>query len=68
LFWNISSRSKKHTMRCSFLDRQGIITSSLNFQKKLLQFIILLKSWCAIESESNDEEIILSILRTYTGI
>jgi ATP-dependent DNA helicase RecQ len=53
-----------------FLDRQGIITLSQEFSEKiLLQFIIPSKELMRYMSlNRNDEEIILSILRTYTGI
>jgi ATP-dependent DNA helicase RecQ len=51
-----------------FLDRQGIITLSRIFRKILLQFIILKELMRYMSLNRNDEEIILSILRTYTGI
>ncbi len=53
-----------------FLDRQGIISLSQEFSEKiLLQFIIPSKEVIRYMSlNSNDEEIILTILRTYPGI
>jgi ATP-dependent DNA helicase RecQ len=53
-----------------FLDRQGIITLSQEFSEKIsLQFIISSKEVMRYMSlNSNDEEIILAILRTYPGI
>lgn len=53
-----------------FLDRQGIITLTQEFSEKIIiQFIISSKEVIRYMSlNSNDEEIILSILRTYPGI
>ena len=53
-----------------FLDRQGIITLSQQFSEKItLQFIIPSKEVIRYTSlNSNDEEIILAILRTYPSI
>jgi ATP-dependent DNA helicase RecQ len=53
-----------------FLDRQGIISLSQEFSEKIsLQFIIPSKEVLRYMSlNSNDEEIILTILRTYPGI
>ena len=53
-----------------FLDRQGIITLSQEFSEKItLQFIIPSKEVIRYTSlNPNDEEIILTILRTYPGI
>ena len=53
-----------------FLDRQGIITLSQEFSEKIsLQFIISSKEVLRYTSlNPNDEEIILTILRTYPGI
>jgi len=53
-----------------FLDRQGIITLSQEFSEKItLQFLISSKEVIRYVSlNSNDEEIILAILRTYPGI
>lgn len=53
-----------------FLDRQGIITLSKEFSEKItLQFIIPSKEVIRYTSlNPNDEEIILTILRTYPGI
>ncbi len=53
-----------------FLDRQGIITLSQEFSEKItLQFLISSKEVIRYMSlNSNDEEIILAILRTYPGI
>lgn len=53
-----------------FLDRQGIITLSQEFSEKItMQFIISSKEVMRYMSlNSNDEEIILAILRTYPGI
>lgn len=53
-----------------FLDRQGIITLSQEFSEKIsLQFIISSKEVIRYMSlNSQDEEIILTILRTYPGI
>ena len=53
-----------------FLDRQGIITLSQEFSEKiLLQFLIPSKELLRYMSlNRNDEEIILTILRTYAGI
>ncbi|NRS89293.1 ATP-dependent DNA helicase RecQ [Flavobacterium sp. 7E] len=53
-----------------FLDRQGIITLSQEFSEKIsLQFIISSKEVIRYTSlNTNDEEIILTILRTYPGI
>ena len=53
-----------------FLDRQGIITLSQEFSEKItLQFLIPSKEVMRYMSlNQNDEEIILSILRTYPGI
>jgi ATP-dependent DNA helicase RecQ len=53
-----------------FLDRQGIITLSQEFSEKItIQFIIPSKEVIRYMSlNSNDEEIILTILRTYPGI
>ena len=53
-----------------FLDRQGIISLSQEFSEKIsLQFIIPSKEVIRYMSlNSNDEEIILTILRTYPGI
>lgn len=54
----------------SFLDRQSIISLSQEFSKKVsLQFIIPSKEVIRYMSlNPNDEEIISTILRTYTGI
>lgn len=53
-----------------FLDRQGIITLSPEFSEKItMQFLISSKEVIRYMSlNSNDEEIILAILRTYPGI
>ena len=53
-----------------FLDRQGIINLSQEFSEKItLQFLIPSKEVIRYLSiNSNDEEIILAILRTYPGI
>jgi ATP-dependent DNA helicase RecQ len=53
-----------------FLDRQGIITLSQEFSEKIsIQFIIPSKEVIRYMSlNQNDEEIILTILRTYPGI
>ncbi|WP_284651326.1 RecQ family ATP-dependent DNA helicase [Flavobacterium terrisoli] len=53
-----------------FLDRQGIITLSQEFSEKItLQFIIPSKEVIRYMSlNPNDEEIILTMLRTYPGI
>ena len=53
-----------------FLDRQGVITLSQEFSEKIsLQFIISSKEVIRYTSlNPNDEEIILTILRTYPGI
>ena len=53
-----------------FLDRQGIITLSPEFSEKItIQFLISSKEVIRYMSlNSNDEEIILAILRTYPGI
>jgi len=53
-----------------FLDRQGIINLSQEFSEKItLQFLISSKELIRyISLNSNDEEIILAILRTYPGI
>jgi len=53
-----------------FLDRQGIINLSQEFSEKItLQFLIPSKEVIRYTSlHSNDEEIILAILRTYPGI
>ncbi|NRT15291.1 ATP-dependent DNA helicase RecQ [Flavobacterium sp. 28A] len=53
-----------------FLDRQDIITLSQEFSEKIsLQFIISSKEVIRYTSlNTNDEEIILTILRTYPGI
>ncbi|MBU2060702.1 MAG: ATP-dependent DNA helicase, partial [Bacteroidetes bacterium] len=52
-----------------FLDRQGVITLSQEFSEKIsLQFIISSKEVIRYSSlNPNDEEIILTILRTYPG-
>ena len=53
-----------------FLDRQGIISLSQEFSEKItLQFLIPSKEVIRyISLNPNDEEIILSVLRTYPGI
>jgi ATP-dependent DNA helicase RecQ len=53
-----------------FLDRQGIISLSQEFSEKIsIQFLISSKEVMRYMSlNSNDEEIILAILRTYPGI
>jgi ATP-dependent DNA helicase RecQ len=53
-----------------FLDRQGIITLSQSFSEKItMQFLIESREVIRYTSlNSNDEEIILAILRTYPGI
>jgi ATP-dependent DNA helicase RecQ len=53
-----------------FLDRQGILTLSQEFSEKItMQFLIPSKEVIRYMSlNSNDEEIILAILRTYPGI
>jgi ATP-dependent DNA helicase RecQ len=53
-----------------FLDRQGVITLSQEFSEKVsIQFVIPSKEVIRYMSlNSNDEEIILTILRTYPGI
>lgn len=53
-----------------FLDRQGIISLSQEFSEKIsLQFLIPSKEIIRYNSlNPNDEEIILTILRTYPGI
>jgi ATP-dependent DNA helicase RecQ len=53
-----------------FLDRQGIVSLSKEFSEKiLLQFLIPSKELLRYMSlNRSDEEIILSILRTYAGI
>ena len=53
-----------------FLDRQGIITLTQEFSEKIsLQFIIPSKEVIRyISLNPNDEEILLTILRTYPGI
>jgi len=54
----------------TFLDRQSIISLSQEFSKKVsLQFIISAKEVIRYMSlNPNDEEIISTILRTYTGV
>lgn len=54
----------------AFLDRQSIISLSQEFSKKIsLQFIIPTKEVIRYMSlNPNDEEIISTILRTYTGV
>lgn len=54
----------------TFLDRQSIVSLSQEFSKKVsLQFIIPTKEVIRYMSlNPNDEEIITTILRTYTGI
>lgn len=53
-----------------FLDRQGIVTLSQEFSEKItMQFLIPSKEVIRYTSlNPNDEEIILTILRTYPGI
>jgi ATP-dependent DNA helicase RecQ len=53
-----------------FLDRQGILSLSQGFSEKItLQFLIPSKEVIRYTSlNPNDEEIVLSILRTYPGI
>lgn len=53
-----------------FLDRQGILNLSQEFSEKIsMQFLIPSKEVIRyISMNSNDEEIILTILRTYPGI
>ncbi|MFE3870893.1 ATP-dependent DNA helicase RecQ [Flavobacterium sp. ZS1P70] len=53
-----------------FLDRQGILTLSQEFSEKItMRFLIPSKEVIRYMSlNSNDEEIILAILRTYPGI
>ena len=53
-----------------FLDRQGVITLSQEFSEKIsIQFIIPSKEVIRYTSlHPNDEEILLTILRTYSGI
>ncbi len=53
-----------------FLDRQGIVTLSQEFSEKIsMQFLIPSKEVIRYTSlNPNDEEIILTILRTYSGI
>ncbi|WNM19015.1 ATP-dependent DNA helicase RecQ [Flavobacterium capsici] len=53
-----------------FLDNQGIITFNQEFSEKItIQFLISSKELIRyISLNSNDEEIILTILRTYPGI
>jgi ATP-dependent DNA helicase RecQ len=53
-----------------FLDRQGILTLSQNFSERItLQFIISSKEVMRYMSlNSQDEEVILTILRNYPGI
>lgn len=53
-----------------FLDRQGVITLSQEFSEKIsIQFIIPSKEVIRYMSlHPNDEEILLTILRTYPGI
>jgi ATP-dependent DNA helicase RecQ len=53
-----------------FLDRQGILTLSQEFSEKItMQFLIPSKEVIRYMSlNTNDEEIILAILRTYPGI
>ena len=53
-----------------FLDRQGVLTLSQEFSEKVsIQFIISSKEVIRYMSlNTNDEEIILTILRTYPGI
>ena len=53
-----------------FMDRQGILTLSPEFSEKItMQFLIPSKEVIRYMSlNSNDEEIILAILRTYPGI
>ena len=53
-----------------FLDRQGIVTLSQEFSEKIsMQFLIPSKEVIRYTSlNQNDEEIILTILRTYPGI
>src|SRR6478736_4191488 len=53
-----------------FLDRQGVITSAAEFSEKpTVQFIVPSKEVIRYTSlNPNDEEIILAILRTYSGI
>lgn len=53
-----------------FLDRQGVITLSQEFSEKVsIQFIIPSKEVIRYMSlNPNDEEIVLTILRTYPGI
>lgn len=53
-----------------FLDRQGVINLSQEFSEKVsIQFIISSKEVMRyISLNSQDEQVILSILRTYTGV
>ena len=53
-----------------FLDRQGVISLSQEFSEKVsIQFIISSKEVMRyISLNSQDEQVILSILRTYTGV
>ncbi|WP_309641851.1 ATP-dependent DNA helicase RecQ [Flavobacterium sp.] len=53
-----------------FLDRQGIVTLSQEFSEKItMQFLIPSKEVIRYTSlNPNDEEIVLTILRTYPGI
>jgi ATP-dependent DNA helicase RecQ len=53
-----------------FLDRQGIVTLSQTFSEKIsMQFLIPSKEVIRYTSlNPNDEEIVLTILRTYPGI
>ena len=53
-----------------FLDRQGVISLSQEFSEKVsIQFIISSKEVMRYMSlNSQDEQVILSILRTYTGV
>lgn len=68
LKYNFSTLKVFNAMQ--FLDRQGIISLSQEFSEKIsLQFIIPSKEVIRYMSlNSQDEEIILTILRTYPGI
>jgi len=66
--YNFNTLKTYNTLQ--FLERQGIISLSQEFSEKIsIQFIIPSKEVIRYMSlHSNDEEIILTILRTYPGI
>ena len=68
LKYNFSALKVYNTLQ--FLDRQGVITLSQEFSEKIsIQFIIPSNEVIRYMSlHSNDEEILLTILRTYSGV